>query len=82
MASILQPLVPLAALLGGESGVVEEVLGQAADVLRLQELGIRTGQTVEVLQAGSPCIVRIAGNKLCFREGEACEVLVRLGPSS
>jgi Fe2+ transport system protein FeoA len=82
MATALQPLMPLAALQAGEAGIVEEVMGLPAIVLRLEELGLRAGKAVEVVQAGSPCIVRIDGHKLCFRDGEACEVLVRVGPES
>jgi Fe2+ transport system protein FeoA len=72
--------MPLVALASGETGIVEEVLGEPATVVRLQELGLRTGQQVEVVQAGSPCIVRVSGHKLCFRDGEACDVLIRLEP--
>lgn len=76
------PLIPLVAMLAGDAGVVEEVLGEPATVVRLQELGLRAGQAVEVVQAGSPCIVRVSGHKLCFRDGEACDVLVRLEPAA
>ena len=63
----------------GEIALVDEVCGQPAEILRLQELGLRIGQTVEMVQPGSPCIVRIGGHKLCFRQGEVCSVLVRVG---
>ena len=35
--------------------------------------------TVEMVQTGSPCIIRVDGHKLCFRDGECFNVLVRLG---
>lgn len=56
--------------------MVEELFGAPEAVLRLEELGIRRGSAIEVVQAGSPCIIRVAGHKLCFRDGEALSVLV------
>ena len=44
-----------------------------------QQLGMRVGTTVEMLQAGSPCIVKLNGTKLCFRACDATSVLVRPG---
>jgi Fe2+ transport system protein FeoA len=78
MASVSDLVLPLAMLAQGEKGVVTDVVGQPEVVVRLEELGLRVGQAVEVVQAGSPCIVRVSGHKLCFREGEACGVLVRV----
>jgi Fe2+ transport system protein FeoA len=69
--------IPLEYLLPGQQGIVEEVVGSPDAIGRLGELGLRTGQPVEIVQAGSPCIVRVNGQKLCFREGEALGVLVR-----
>jgi ferrous iron transport protein A len=72
-------LIPLGSLRAGQRALVEQVLGQADQVHRLEELGIRGGASIEMLQAGSPCIVQLAGNKLCFRGGETMSILVRLG---
>jgi Fe2+ transport system protein FeoA len=72
-------LIPLAALRSGESGRIQQVLGLPAHVHRLQEMGLRDGTAVEMVQAGSPCIIRLAGHKLCFRADEATSVLVRVG---
>lgn len=72
-------LIPLGSLRAGQRALVEHVLGQADQIHRLEELGIRSGASVEMLQAGSPCIVQLAGNKLCFRGGETMSILVRLG---
>jgi Fe2+ transport system protein FeoA len=70
---------PLQMLSVGQRAEVVELFGAPADVVRLQELGLRTGQTVEMVQAGSPCIVRLDGHKLCFRDSDCFGVLVRLG---
>jgi ferrous iron transport protein A len=55
------------------------VLGVPDDVKRMEELGVRGGAKVEMVQAGSPCIVLLAGQKLCFRSGVLLSVLVRPG---
>jgi hypothetical protein len=37
---------------------------------------------IEMVQPGSPCIVRLAGHKLCFRESDVMGILVRAGVSN
>jgi hypothetical protein len=34
---------------------------------------------VEMVQPGSPCIIRLDGQKFCFRADELVQVLVRSG---
>ncbi len=70
-------LIPLNLLASGQTGVVSGVVGLPDQVHRLHELGLRDGAEIEVLQTGSPCIIRLAGNKLCFRGDEAMHVLVQ-----
>ena len=72
-------VLPLQFLAPGQVARVDEVLGEPADVHRLGELGLRPGVAIEMVQPGSPCIVRLAGSKLCFRETDLLSVLVRLG---
>ncbi len=72
----MHDVVPLSALLPGQFAQVHQVVGQTEQVRRLEELGIRAGQNLELLQSGTPCIVRVGGTKLCFRDGEMCSVLV------
>jgi Fe2+ transport system protein FeoA len=74
-------LVPLNMAPVGQTAYVAHLMGQADDVHRLKELGLREGAMVEVVQSGTPCIIRLAGHKLCFRDCEECRVLVRLGAS-
>ncbi len=76
-------VLPLKMLAAGQAGQVSQVLGDAETVRRLAELGMRAGERVEMLQHGSPCIVRLGNNRmssgrLCFREGDALNVLVEL----
>ena len=72
----LESAIPLALLARGQRGEVSELVGAADHVHRLEELGLRRGSLVEMLQAGSPCIVRLAGNKLCIRDADLFGVLV------
>lgn len=72
-------LIPLGSLRAGQRALVEQVLGHPDHVHRLEELGVRGGASIEMLQSGSPCIVQLAGNKLCFRGGETMSILVRVG---
>jgi ferrous iron transport protein A len=75
-------LIPLSALAVGQIAQVGLVLGKPDQVHRLVELGLRDGTNVEMVQQGSPCIIRLGGNKLCFRSDELMQVLVRPGTPS
>jgi Fe2+ transport system protein FeoA len=68
--------IPLQDLPAGQSASVLRILGRADDVQRLEEFGIRRGTRVEMFRAGTPCILRIAGNKLCLRADDLLHVLV------
>lgn len=72
-------LIPLNLLTPGQSADVGHVIGLPDQVHRLEELGLRGGVTVEMVQNGSPCIIRLAGHKLCVRADEMLHVLVRRG---
>jgi Fe2+ transport system protein FeoA len=75
-------VLPLQFLAPGQPACVDEVLGEPADVNRLAELGLKPGVAIEMVQPGNPCIVRLAGSKLCFRETDLLSVLVRLGEAA
>lgn len=70
--------IPLHLLLPGQQAEIFQLVGSVEQVHRLEEMGLRQGASVEMLQSGTPCIVRIGGNKLCFRQSEALSVLVRM----
>jgi len=72
----MHELVPITALLPGQVAEVRQLVGRPEQLRRLEELGIRSGMILEVVQSGIPCIVRVGGTKLCFRDGEMCSVLV------
>ncbi len=60
----------------GQTAQVSQILGRSEQIQRLEELGLLRGATIEMVQSGSPCILRLGANKLCFRADELTRVLV------
>ena len=79
MTEMAYDLIPLGQLCAGRKAVVAAVLGGAEQVHRLHELGLRDGAAIEMVRAGSPCILRLGSQKLCFRADEMVSVLVKPG---
>ena len=79
MSHTVSQIIPLNMLRPGNSAIVDQVVGRPEQVQRLEELGIRSGETIEVVQAGSPCILRLGTKRLCFREADLLQVLVTTG---
>jgi ferrous iron transport protein A len=69
--------LPLNALRCGDIAEVAELVGSAEQVRRLEELGLRAGARLEMVQCGTPCIVRVNGTTLCFRDCASLRVLMR-----
>jgi Fe2+ transport system protein FeoA len=69
-------LIPIGRLGPGESAVIGRIVGRADDVLRLEEFGLRSGTAVEMFRPGNPCILRVAGSKVCLRAHRSLAVLV------
>jgi len=70
-------LIPLQLLPAGQAARIDQLLGAPADVHRLQEMGLRAGASVEMVQPGSPCIVRLEGSKVCLRDANLFQILVQ-----
>jgi Fe2+ transport system protein FeoA len=70
-------IIPLNRLTVGQSAYVSQVVGQLDHVHRLEELGLRDGTRVEMFRPGNPCIIRLAGNKVCLRADSLLSVLVK-----
>jgi Fe2+ transport system protein FeoA len=79
---LVETLLPLHLLQRGQIAEIGELIGRPDQVHRLHELGLRSGALVEMVQPGSPCIVRLSGQRLCFRHSESIGVLVRVPESA
>ena len=62
------------ALRPGQVAEIGEVVGPVAHIRRLQELGLRAGAILQMIRCGSPCILRVDGSTLCFREDDSLRV--------
>lgn len=77
--ALAKHLIPLQLLTRGQIAEIGQIVGKPDHVHRLQELGMNAGTVVEMVQPGSPCIVRLSGQKLCFRESDTMGIFVRVG---
>ena len=71
-------LVPLDFLQSGERAEIQDIDGDASDIHRLAELGIRKGATVHMVQPGSPCILTVGEQRFTLRLDPEVTVLVEL----
>ena len=81
-SKVSDEILPLRSLRPGQSASVHSVLGHREQVRRLEELGFRSGVPLEVICHGSPCIVVLAGCKLCIRDNQSLRVMVALRKSA
>jgi ferrous iron transport protein A len=70
-------LLPLDMLQTGEWAEIHDVYGEPGWVGRMAELGVRTGCRVQVVQPGSPCLLRVGDCRLSLRGECNCQILVR-----
>ncbi len=70
-------MLPLESLHPGEWGEVAEVAGEPGWIVRMAELGIRTGCRLRVLRPGSPCLLQVGGSRLSLRGGGHSWILIR-----
>jgi Fe2+ transport system protein FeoA len=68
--------IPLGELLAGQRGRISRIQGQPDHVHRLEEFGLRGGACIEMFRPGNPCIIRMAGNKICFRADDGVRISV------
>jgi Fe2+ transport system protein FeoA len=74
---VLLNLIPLELLERGEWAEVENVLGETRWVSRMEELGLRAGARLRMLQPGCPCLFQLGDTSLSLRLADTVEVLVR-----
>ena len=68
--------IPLSDLPTGQPALISRVAGRPDHVHRLEEFGLRGGTRIEMFRPGNPCIIRMAGNKVCFRADDLLRILV------
>src|SRR5438045_1112294 len=74
-----QDVIVLSLLSRGQTATIETVLGASGQVQRLREMGLCDGAEVQMIQPGSPCLIRLGERRLGLRSGELSGVLVRPG---
>jgi ferrous iron transport protein A len=73
----MREFISLSALRPGDVAQIGEVVGPAGHIRRLQELGLRVGAFLQMVRSGSPCILRVDGSTLCFRDDDSLRLTVR-----
>jgi ferrous iron transport protein A len=74
----LATLLPLELLRSGDWAEVADVTGEPAWVCRMAELGLRAGCRIQVLQPGSPCLLRVGNGRLSLRTDQGVQILVHV----
>ena len=69
--------VPLHQLDSGQPAEISSVKGEPVQVHRLHEFGLRRGTRIQMFRPGNPCIIRMAGSKVCVRLDNSLQVLVK-----
>ncbi len=75
-------LIPLTLLRAGQKGRVDGMHGNSEAVHRLREMGLHDGALVQMIRPGSPCIIRLRGQRLGFRMDDVAHVLVNVGATA
>jgi len=73
---VIDKAIPLTNLPAGHSARVSRVTGHPDHVHRLEEFGLRDGTRIRMFRSGNPCILRLAGAKVCVRADYLLRVLV------
>jgi len=73
----MRDFISLSALRPGDVAQIGDVVGPVAHIRRLQELGLRVGGFLQMVRCGSPCILRVDGSTLCFRDDDSLRLMVQ-----
>ena len=71
-------ILPMQLLNPGETGCIMDVEGETHLVRRLDEMGLRAGVEIRMVQPGRPCIVAFDHQRLSFRGDDEAVVLVEV----
>jgi Fe2+ transport system protein FeoA len=72
----VEGLLQLKRLQPGQSPYVSSNVCRPDHVHRLEEFGLRGGTKIQMFRPGNPCIIRMAGTKICMRADEMLDILV------
>jgi ferrous iron transport protein A len=72
----MREYLPITLLAAGQVAEVSQLVGPPERIRRLEELGLRTGAHIEIVRAGSPCIIRVGESRLCLREDADIRIFV------
>lgn len=73
----MHDLIPMHLMRAGQIASISQILGQPDHIHRLEELGLRGGSEVTMVRPGSPCIIRLGTQRMCFRCDDLTSVLVQ-----
>lgn len=71
-------LIPLEMMSTGEHGRINSLDGSPEFIVRLEEMGLREGASVQMVRPGSPCILAINDQRFSLRFDHKATVLVEL----
>lgn len=74
---MVNSVISLNDLLPGQLAQISQITGRSDRVHQLEEFGLRNGTQVQMFRTGNPCILRVAGNKVCLRADDLLHVMVR-----
>ena len=73
---IPETLLPIDLLQANEEASIVELLGDAKQIHRLAEMGLRIGAAIRMVRPGAPCLLAIDGKRLSVRLNGDVDVLV------
>lgn len=74
----MSQIIPLSLMRAGDAGQICDLQGDHAFVARLEEMGLRDGVWIRMVQPGSPCIISFGEQRLSIRGSEMMQLLVEL----
>lgn len=77
-AEVPMVIVPLEMMSSGEQGRVSALDGSPEFVVRLEEMGLREGVRIRMVQPGCPCILAVNDHRFSLRFDNRATVLVEL----
>ena len=74
----MQDSISVHELAVGQRAQITHLVGRAESLVRLGEIGFRSGAPITMVRTGPACIVRLGASKLCIRPAD---VDIRVRPN-